>query len=61
MRGIPQHVLHGLRLVLFLTIPAAVGLVVMREPLIRLLFQVGSLEQGHSNGSHAVLFYAPVW
>lgn len=31
----------GLRAVLFITIPAAVGLAVLREPVIRLLFEVG--------------------
>jgi putative peptidoglycan lipid II flippase len=51
---------HGLRLVLFLTIPAAVGLVVMREPLIRLLFQVGEFgAKDTAMAARAVLFYAP--
>lgn len=51
---------QGLRLVLFLTIPAAVGLAVMREPLIRLLFQVGEFgAKDTAMAARAVLFYAP--
>ena len=51
---------QGLRLTLFLTIPAAVGLAVLREPLIRLLFQVGEFgAKDTAMAAHAVLFYAP--
>ncbi|ACY14980.1 murein biosynthesis integral membrane protein MurJ [Haliangium ochraceum] len=36
------HLLSGLRLVLFLTVPATVGLVTLGEPIIRLIFERGA-------------------
>lgn len=51
---------QGVRLVLFLTIPAAVGLAVMRVPLVRLLFQVGEFDAKDTlMAAWAVLYFAP--
>jgi putative peptidoglycan lipid II flippase len=35
---------HALRLTMFITIPAMVGLIILREPIIRLLFQRGAFD-----------------
>ena len=49
----------GLRLSLFLTIPASVGLMLLREPLVALLFQHGLFEAESARlTSTALLFYA---
>lgn len=51
---------QGLRLVLFLTIPAAVGLASLRIPLIGLLFETGEFSASNTlMAAHAVLYYAP--
>lgn len=49
----------GLRAVLFITIPAAVGLAVLREPIIRLLFEVGAFTpQDTAMAGEALLYYS---
>lgn len=49
-----------LRAVLFLTLPAAIGLIVLREPIITLLFQRGAFGAASTAAvSWALLFYAP--
>lgn len=49
---------RGLRAILFITIPSAVGLVVLRVPLIRLLFQAGEFDASDTQATaHALLFY----
>lgn len=50
----------ALRVILYLTIPAAAGLLVLRQPLIRLLFERGefTMESTAMTG-RALLFYAP--
>lgn len=51
---------HALRVILYLTIPAGVGLFVMREPLIRLLFQRGEFTaESTAMTARALMFYAP--
>jgi len=50
----------SLRTILYLTIPAGVGLLVLREPLIRLLFQRGQFTaQSSAMTAQALMFYAP--
>ncbi len=51
---------HALRVILYLTIPAGVGLFVLREPLIRLLFQRGEFTaESTAMTARALMFYAP--
>jgi putative peptidoglycan lipid II flippase len=51
---------QGIRFVLTLTIPAAVGLAVLRVPLVRLLFEGGAFTPADTQmTAQAVLFYAP--
>ncbi|NVL93011.1 MAG: murein biosynthesis integral membrane protein MurJ, partial [Desulfobacterales bacterium] len=40
--GLKETLSHALRLTMFITIPAMIGLIVLREPIIRLLFQRGA-------------------
>ncbi len=50
----------SLRTILYLTIPAGVGLFVLREPLIRLLFERGQFTaQSTAMTAQALMFYAP--
>ncbi|TAK35274.1 MAG: murein biosynthesis integral membrane protein MurJ [Chloroflexota bacterium] len=55
-----RRTVHGaLRMVLFLTIPASVGLITLRVPLIALLFQRGSFDQQSTQmTAWALLFFA---
>lgn len=49
----------SLRLVSFITLPAAVGLILFREPIIRVLFQHGAFGAESTRlTAHALLFYA---
>jgi len=49
----------GLRMVWFVTIPATLGLIVLREPLIRLLFERGAFDQiATQMTATALLFYS---
>ena len=50
---------HAMSLVLFLTIPAMVGLILLREPIVALLFQRGHFDaQATRLTSDALLYYA---
>lgn len=50
---------HAMGLVLFITIPAMVGLIVLREPLVALLFQRGAFDsQATRLTADALLYYA---
>lgn len=50
---------HAMRLVLFLTLPAMVGLIVLRGPIVALLFQRGAFDiQTTRLTSDALLYYA---
>jgi putative peptidoglycan lipid II flippase len=42
MSGLQSTLVDGLRLLAFLTIPASVGAIVLREPIVRLLFERGA-------------------
>jgi len=49
----------GLRIVSFLTIPAAAGLILLREPIIRVLFQHGEFSSESTTlTAHALFFYS---
>ncbi|MHB9143928.1 MAG: murein biosynthesis integral membrane protein MurJ [Symbiobacteriia bacterium] len=49
----------GLRLVALVTVPAAVGLIVLRQPIVRLLFQHGAFDAAATlTTSSALLYYA---
>ncbi len=57
--GLHQTVTRTLRMVLFLTVPAAVGLFVLRVPLIQLLLQRGSFDaESTLTVAYALQFYA---
>ena len=47
----------SMRIVSFITIPAAVGLVVLREPIIRVLFEHGQFAASSTNLTTQALFY----
>jgi putative peptidoglycan lipid II flippase len=50
---------HAMRLVLFITIPAMVGLIVLRHPIVALLFQHGAFDSRTTQlTSDALLYYA---
>ena len=50
---------HALKLVFFITLPAMVGLIVLREPIVALLFQRGEFDAAATRlTSLAVLYYA---
>jgi putative peptidoglycan lipid II flippase len=51
--------LYGLRVVAFITLPAAVGLMVLRGPIVSVLFERGRFSaEDTSYVAHALLFYA---
>lgn len=50
---------HALKLVFFITIPASVGLIILREPIVALLFQRGEFDaQATRLTAQALLYYA---
>ncbi|MBI4197467.1 MAG: murein biosynthesis integral membrane protein MurJ [Deltaproteobacteria bacterium] len=50
---------YGLRMVLFLSIPAAGGLMVLAEPIVRLLFEHGTFSADSTvQTAHALIFFA---
>jgi putative peptidoglycan lipid II flippase len=56
--GLADTFSHAMSLVLFVTIPAMVGLIVLREPIVALLFQRGAFdEQATRLTSMALLYY----
>lgn len=57
--GMGATVGHAMSLVLFLTIPAMVGLIVLREPIVTLLFERGAFDGRTTRlTSDALLYYA---
>ena len=57
MQEMKSTLAFSLRIVSFLTIPAAVGLVVMREPIIRVLFEHGEFVAESTGLTGRALFY----
>jgi len=59
MTGYRQTLSHSLRLILLLTIPASVGLMVLKEPIIRLIYQHGEFGSDDTiMVAGALFFYA---
>jgi len=59
VQGLRGTLSHALRLTMFITIPAMIGLIVLREPIIRLLFQRGSFDAiATVMTARALLFYS---
>ncbi len=57
--GLKETLSHALRLTMFITIPAMMGLIVLREPIIRLLFQRGAFDAFTTiMTAQALLFYS---
>jgi putative peptidoglycan lipid II flippase len=57
--GFEQLFQLSLRMILFLTIPASIGLIALGEPLIRLVFQHGQFDAASTVGvASAMVFYA---
>jgi len=58
MEGLRESFVFAMRLVFFITVPATVGLVVLREPMVSLLFQRGAFDpQTTRMTAVAVLYY----
>jgi putative peptidoglycan lipid II flippase len=59
MEGLRSSFSYALRLVFFITIPAMTGLIILREPIVSLLFQRGAFDSASSRlTAEAVLYYA---
>lgn len=59
LQGLRTSSAHVLRLLCFVTIPATVGLVILRQPLVRLLFHRGAFDlEATRITADALLFYA---
>ena len=57
--GLRGTLSHALRLTMFITIPAMIGLIALREPIIRLLFQRGAFDAFTTiMTAQALLFYS---
>lgn len=52
-----KSLLFGLRILLLLTIPSAVGLIVLREPMIRLIYEHGIFSKVATNMTTSALLY----
>lgn len=63
LHALSETFAYGMKLVFFVTIPAMVGLIVLREPLVRLLFQRGAFDQQTTLMTASALFYysAGLW
>jgi putative peptidoglycan lipid II flippase len=57
MHQLKQTLSHALRLTMFITIPAMVGLIVLRQPIITLLFQRGAFDSCTTVMTAQALFY----
>jgi putative peptidoglycan lipid II flippase len=59
MDGLRSSFSYALRLVFFITIPAMTGLIILREPIVSLIFQRGAFDAASSRlTAEAVLYYA---
>jgi len=57
--GLRETLSHALRLTMFITIPAMIGLIVLREPIIRLLFERGAFDATATlMTARALLYYS---
>lgn len=60
MEGLRSSFSYALRLVFFITIPAMAGLIILREPIVRLLFQRGAFDPATTQLTAAALLYYAV-
>ena len=59
MHGLRRAMVAGVRASIFLTIPMAVGLIVLREPIVRVLFERGAFDpRATEMTAFAVLFFS---
>ena len=59
MAAFEDTFVHAIKLVLFITIPAMVGLILLREPIIEMLFQRGEFDADATRlTAEALLYYA---
>ena len=59
MEGFRSSFAYALKLVFFITIPAMTGLIVLKEPIVRLLFQRGAFDPATTHlTAEALLYYA---
>ena len=59
MEGLRSSFGYALKLVFFITIPAMTGLIVLKEPIVRLLFQRGAFDMATTHfTAEALLYYA---
>lgn len=56
-RGLEETLSSGLRLVALITVPAAFGLAMLREPIVRLLFERGAFDASSTATTAAVVLY----
>ncbi|MDD2498476.1 MAG: murein biosynthesis integral membrane protein MurJ [Desulfitobacteriaceae bacterium] len=56
-KALKDTMLRGLGMVSLITVPAAVGLMVLREPIVRLLFEHGAFDREATLATAAALFY----
>lgn len=52
-----KSLLFGLRMLLFITVPSAVGLIVLKDSLIRLIYEHGIFSRAAANMAASALFY----
>jgi putative peptidoglycan lipid II flippase len=57
LSGLVSTFRHALRLVLFITVPAMVGLILLREPIVTLLFQRGDFDPATTRLTAVALLY----
>ncbi len=57
MAGFGESIIRGLRMVLFIGLPASIGLILMREPLVALLFERGRFLADDTARTASVLLY----
>ncbi|RLB93027.1 MAG: murein biosynthesis integral membrane protein MurJ [Deltaproteobacteria bacterium] len=58
--GLRESFSYALKLVFFISIPAMIGLIILREPIVRLLFQRGSFDATTTRLTAEALFYYAV-
>ncbi|NVL90583.1 MAG: murein biosynthesis integral membrane protein MurJ [Desulfobacterales bacterium] len=57
MEGLRSSFAYALKMVFFITIPAMTGLIVLKEPIVRLLFQRGAFDAATTRFTTEALFY----
>ena len=57
MEGIRETLRQSLRMLAFLTIPATLGLILLRVPIVRLLYERGRFGPGDTEGTAAALLF----